>query len=188
MPIKKLTFKIQGVSPILLHNGQTADPLNEWSKNIHAITRRRNKTDADHEEMARLEWYAGLYVFDQRVSITASMLHGTLIGGAKKEKKGPIIKAGIWFTQDFFPLIYDGPSNINDLWEDEKYRLTVGVRVQTSRIMRTRPKFDKWSLEFSCDTDNAQVDEADVKTILETAGRSVGLGDWRLRYGRFIVL
>ena len=188
MPIKTLSFKIQGVCPILFHNGQTADPLNEWTKQIKTISGKRKKTDADHEKMAELEWMAALYVSGGKVSVASNMLHGMLIEGAKKEKKGPLAKSGIWFTEDFFPLIYEGPTDIKELWQDPNFRLTAGVRVQTSRIMRTRPKFDKWNLEFSCDTDDAQINEADVRGILETAGRSVGLGDWRPRYGRFLVL
>lgn len=185
MSIKTLTFQIRGVTPILFHNGQTADPLNEWTKRIKSISGKRKKTDADLEKMAEYEWKAGLYVSSGQVAVSANMIHGMLIEAAKKEKKGPLAKAGIWFTQDFFPLTYEGPREIDELWQDERFRLTVGVRVQKNRIMRTRPKFDHWELEFSCDTDDTQINKSDVEGMLEIGGQMVGLGDWRPRYGRF---
>lgn len=120
-----------------------------------------------------------------KVAVSANMIHGMLIEAAKKEKKGPLAKAGIWFTQDFFPLIYEGQTDIDALWRNQQFRLTVGVRVQKNRIMRTRPKFDKWELEFSCETDDTQINKSDVEGILEIGGQMVGLGDWRPRYGRF---
>ena len=49
-------IRFQGVSPLLCHNGQTADPRNAYSKAIKAISGKRKKTDSDYDEMARLEW------------------------------------------------------------------------------------------------------------------------------------
>jgi hypothetical protein len=62
MGLKQLEISIRGVSPLLMHNGQTADPLNTFSKQLKAVSGKRKKTEEDYAEMSRIEWHAALYV------------------------------------------------------------------------------------------------------------------------------
>src|SRR5688572_21014856 len=48
-------------SALVLHNERLADPLDSMTRAIGTFTKKRNKTITDHEEIARLEWYGGLY-------------------------------------------------------------------------------------------------------------------------------
>jgi len=187
MSYQALTYQIRGLCPILLHNGQTADPLNHYAKEIKKIASKRNKTDADIEQMMMLEWQAGLYIENKAVVIPDTVLLGMITAAAKKIKKGPQAKSGI-FIQGNFPLQYEGPKNLEKLWQDEKFRLTVKVTVNRSSIMRTRPKFDKWSLGFPVEIDTTLINESDLTDILKIGGKQIGLGDWRPRYGRFEVV
>lgn len=59
------------------------------------------------------------------------------------------------------------------------------VVIQRSRIMRSRPRFDKWELSFEIEVIDDRIDEHIVKEILNYAGLYVGIGDVRPRYGRF---
>ena len=61
------------------------------------------------------------------------------------------------------------------------------VKVQKQRVMRTRPIFRDRSATFSILLDETQLDPRQVVDILHLAGRYVGLGDWRPRFGRFEV-
>ena len=88
LPAVQIHF--QGVSPLLCHNGQTADPRNTYSKAIKAISGKRKKVDADYDEMARLEWLAGLYRIDGDLVIPDYVIESTMIGGAKKSKRGEV--------------------------------------------------------------------------------------------------
>lgn len=137
--------------------------------------------------MMMLEWQAGLYVENGVVGIPDTVLLGMLIAAAKKIKKGQQAKSGI-FVQGFFPLKYDGSTDLKKLWENEEFRLTAKVRVGTSSVMRTRPKFDNWSLEFNAEIDDTLINEGDLNEILKIGGKQIGLGDWRPRFGRFEVL
>lgn len=56
--LEELKIKIVGISPLLMHNGQTSDPLNRFSKQLKAVSSKRKKSDEDYEEMARIEWHA----------------------------------------------------------------------------------------------------------------------------------
>lgn len=62
MPWKTLVIDMMGKTPLLTHNSQLSDPLNPWSKKLKSITSKKKKTDADHEEAARIEWKGGLYL------------------------------------------------------------------------------------------------------------------------------
>lgn len=183
-----LTVTIEGTTPTLMHNGQLADPLNKWSKAIKVISGKRKKTDSDHEEMARLEFLGGLYL-DKNLAPCwpGENIKRMLVDAAKKSKSGPSAKIGL-LVQGDFPLIYDGPKDANKLWEDERFRSRVSCKVQTSRVMRTRPIFRDWKLRITVQHDPDIVNRDTVIEWIETAGRQIGLSDWRPDFGSFVLV
>ena len=188
MSHQTLRFKITGDSPLLMHNGQLADPMNKWSKSIKAITGKRKKTDADLEEMARLEWYGGLYLEDGKPCIPGEVLEASFVNGAKKFKQGKLAQMGV-FCPGNYPIEYADPADsIDELWNSSNHRLTVGCKLGgRGVVMRTRPRFEGWSAICELVFDDEVLSEPDIWAILETTGRYIGLMDWRPRYGRFSV-
>lgn len=186
MAYKTLNFKITGVVPLLMHNGQLADPLNDLSKAIKKITSKRDRTDADEEEKARLEWHGSLYLKDGKPCLPGEILEAAFVAAAKKQKKGKQANAGI-FCDDSYPLTYDGARNPQELWADPQYRLTVRAVVKQNSVMRTRPIFRDWSCNIQVRYDEGLLNEEDVNRIVRTTGEIVGVGDWRPKYGRFTV-
>lgn len=74
------------------------------------------------------------------------------------------------------------------LWEqNERYADVRAVIVNNSRVMRTRPIFHDWSIEFSADFDDEQINRDQLIKATEDAGRMVGLCDYRPKFGRFTV-
>ncbi len=183
---KPLKFKITGVAPLLMHNGQTADPLNPHSQSIAEITSKRKKTEADYRELARREWYAGLYLMDGEPCIPAEVWEAALIKGARKEKRGPNAQAGL-IVENNSKLEYDGPRKPDKLWEDERFRLRIPAKVTMSRVIRTRPRFDNWRAEVIVKYLPELLNPKEVRSFLVTAGEQIGLLDWRPRFGRFAV-
>jgi hypothetical protein len=186
MAFRILNFKITGAAPLLMHNGQLADPLCEISKQLRKITSKRDKTDADREEMARLEWHGSLYLADGKPCLPGEILEAAFVTAAKKQKKGKQAQAGI-FCPDSYPLVYDGAHKPSELWADPQYRLTVGARVQQGRVMRTRPIFREWSCKIQVQYDDSLLNEEEIKHIVRVTGEIIGVGDWRPKYGRFKV-
>jgi hypothetical protein len=184
MAYKKLSFKITGVAPLLMHNGQLADPANEFSKQMRKISSKRDKTEADFEELARLEWFGSLYLKDGKPCLPGEILEAAFVAAAKKQKKGKQAQAGI-FCPDSYRLIYDDARKPEELWADTQYRYTVGVRIQQNRVMRTRPIFRDWSCEIEVDYDDGLLNEEEVRHIVRVTGEIIGVGDWRPKYGRF---
>lgn len=181
-----LSFKITGVSAVLFHNGQLVDPLNQHSMSIREITAKKKKVDADHLEMGKREWFGGLYLSGGEPCIPAEMVEALLIRGAMKEKAGPAAKAGLLVEKNA-KLEYDGPRNPNELWKDERFRFRVAAKVGTSKVMRTRPKFDTWWANIEVKFLASMLNAKDVRGFLVTGGEQIGIGDWRPRFGRFTV-
>lgn len=187
---EKLTFKIQGISPLLMHNGQLADPGNQYSRAVKEISSKRNKTEADFEEMARLEWMGSLYLADGAPCIPGYVLEATLIGrggAARKQKMGKQAAAGLYVTANF-PLEYDGPRDPKELWTINRFRFQALVRVGQARVMRTRPIFNEWAATVNIEVEPDLVNVADAKLWMAIAGRESGLMDWRPKFGRFEVV
>ena len=184
-------YKLTGMTPMIMHNGQMASPINKWARLIKGISSKRNKTDADYEEMARLEFFGSLYMSkDDGPIVPAKNLTALIINGAKKERKGKDAGAGIFVT-DHARLDYDGPRTVEELWESEEFISQEMVNVQRSKVLRTRPIFEDWSLVLHLEYEDTLVNTREIDRWLEIAGLQIGLGDWRPqyygRYGRFNV-
>ena len=59
--------------------------------------------------------------------------------------------------------------------------------VQRGRILRARPRWDAWALKFTVQVTDPRGTEIDLKQFLEEAGRTVGIGDYRPKFGLFEV-
>jgi hypothetical protein len=186
MSYKSLTFKIHGTASLLMHNGQTANPLNDFSKQMKKLSSKRSKTEEDYLELARVEWFAGLYLKNKKPCIPGFIMEAVMAEAARRSKRGKLALAGI-IVPDDAELIYKGPTDLNELWEDAAFRLTAAVKIKMIKVMRTRPRFDEWSAEITVKYDPRILNEEDIKDIFQVAG-DVGLMDWRPRCGRFEVI
>jgi hypothetical protein len=172
-----------------MHNGQLADPLNEWAKRISAVSSKRKKVESDLEEMAKLEFLGSLYLYDGFPCIPTEVIDACLTGrggASRKVRAGASVQAGV-FADAPLPLEYDGPRPPLELWEDHRFRLRVAAKIGQAKVMRTRPIFEQWSASGKIAYNPDLVNEQNLRSWLELAGAEVGIGDWRPKYGRFTV-
>ena len=188
MAYQTMKVRIVGVAPLLMHNSQLADPMNKFTRAIKEITAKgRKKTDSDLEQLAHLEFIGGLYLDEKgHPAVPGECIEGMIRDGARKGRKGKDAQCGI-ISDGIWPLIYDGPKDAEKLWLDERFRDYRGVRVNNSRVMRMRPKFMEWALEFGVSFQEEVLNLADLKKWLIDAGQFVGFVDGRPRFGRFEV-
>ena len=78
--METLKARLTGLVPLILHNARLADPLDPISKAMKTVSSKRKKTDADFEELARLEFEGGLYMVDDEPVIPARLIYGLLAG------------------------------------------------------------------------------------------------------------
>jgi hypothetical protein len=187
---KRIEISIKGVAPLITHNGQLADPMNEWTKAIAAISSKgKAMTDADRIEMGRLEFFGGLYLHEGAPCIPGVNIESLILAGAKKSKMGPQFKAGL-ICDGYFPLEYAGPKDPTKMWECGRFKHYCRVKLNgKSTVNRTRPIFHEWALKFVVQYLDSVIKSRDsvVKAIGE-AGMIVGLGDYKPRFGRFEVV
>lgn len=183
----EFTITIEGTAPLLMHNSRLANPLDPATRALKKVTGKRNKTEEDHAEMARLEFLGGLY-HDPDIGpyIPGENIWRCLWDAAKKYKMGVKVKEGVFITSDINPLAYGGPREATELWADENFRHMASVKVGMSRTMRCRPQFREWRVAADGVLDPSLLEPSNLESIAETAGQLIGLGDWRPRFGRFI--
>ena len=186
---QSLKLRLRGASPMIEHNGQTANPLNKYSKQLKAVSGKRNKTDEDFEKMAKIEFNAGWYLGEKgEFTLPAHNIEAAMLEGAKKNKNGRLVQGGAFVVDDPALEFKGSKKTVDQLWDGGEHALMVSVRVQRNRVMRTRPLVPAgWSSVVEVKYDPAIVQPEAIVQALEVAGLERGLGDWRPKYGRFVV-
>lgn len=185
-----------GGAPLVCHNERLADPLDEFTQAIGAISKKRNKTTADHEEIAYLEFLGGMYSSPALTTpmngsnpapcLPAWNILRCLQDGGRRHKRGMDVPRGIYPLAESVPILYDGPTDPQKMWEAGGFSLRKSVGVQRSRTMRTRPFFADWQAKLPIEVDATVFDVHTLRTLWKDAGIYAGLGEMRPIYGRFI--
>lgn len=171
---------------LMMHNSRLSDPLDKKTQALKTVSKKRQKTEEDHEELARLEFIGGLYCDDDiGPFIPSKWLNSMLIEGARKSKQGRAFEAGISVVEERNKLHYKGPRNAEALWQNKDFVDRRSVGVTQSRVMRTRPIFRNWSVKFAVEYDENQVDAQQIESAVEMAA-PFGIGDGRPMFaGKF---
>jgi len=188
--MKQLNIRVKGESPLMTHNVQLANPLGKYAQTLKPLTSKRNKTDSDLMEIARIEWEGGLYLNNGRVHMPIRCLNAAFYAGAKKRKNGPRWKTGAVLDGEPYYLDYNGPKisveengKIPNPELDKFYEKLCDidlVKVSSSMVPRARPIFFDWSIP--CVTilyDENIVDERTLMDMCKDAGYLVGLCERR---------
>lgn len=188
--MQEINVYIRGTAPLLMHSDKLADPLCEAAKEMSEISSKRKKTDADHRQMALLEWRAGMY-HDEELGpyLPAEMLDKMLVVAARSRKRGKDVEAAARCKEDRVKLLYDGPRTQDALWgKQAQFAYRRSVVVSGRRVMRTRPIFRSWEAKYTLVFDEERLNGKDLIEFLQFGGRYCGLGDYRPRFGRFEVV
>ena len=202
--MKAIKVKLIGINYLLIHNDRAADPLDIYSKRLKEISSKRNKTEADHELMARIEWESALYLMDGEVKIPSRNIERCIEEGGKKNKKGKDIRKFIEISDTYISLKYSGtpiknipiPKTVDDIPMKELNAIFAArehfdrrsVKVGQAKIMRTRPIFKDWSLAFELQYVDGSINFNEIEKACEIAGSDIGLCEHNInRYGRFTV-
>lgn len=170
--VKTVNISIQGVVPLLMHRF----PIDE--KNNGKAKRRAEVYNFDKDcQKALYSNSGGCYVPSTWVS---AMLKKA---GAHFKKQGgstyrDIMDASVFIEPSEIPL--------DKKTYDEKFIVPVVIRRQ--RIVKARPKFNSWRITFVIHFDEELISKDVLRQILEEGGETIGLGDWRPKYGRFKVV
>ena len=187
-----ISVRFVGTSPLCMHNGQLANPFNPYAQQIQALNKEKKRKGQDPlgvmREMADVEWEGGLY-YDPAVGpyLPEAMVRACIQEGAKLTRGGRTVTRSVLVRPTKIPLLYAGPRTVDLLKPLPAFRDQRMVRVQTSGVLRTRPIFHEWSIEFDVHYNPEGIDAMDLAKYLLDAGQFEGLAEGRgkLGFGRF---
>lgn len=173
-----------GGTPLLMHHERLSDPLDTYCRQLAAVSSKRKKTDADHREMAHIEFQGGMYTNGNGPCIPTINILRTLQEAAKRHKRGADVLRGIVPLTEHADLSYEGPRDPEELWK-EGFWLRKSVGISNRRVIRTRPHFHDWVVSAPFEVDPTIFDSDTLAQIVHEAGRYIGLCDRRPINGRF---
>lgn len=187
--MKMLNITWRGITPLIQHSCKCVNPLHPISRKMKEITSKPSKkrTEDDLILLSDLEWEGGLY-WDDAIGlyIPAENIEATVRDGAKNARKGKNVERGFAVKEMMVPLDIGEDLTLDQLRADYRFRDVRQMKVQTSRVTRTRPRFNMWSIQFSAAYDETQIDLQTLADAMEYAGQYVGLCDSRPKYGKFV--
>lgn len=185
--MKQIKCEFHGISPLIMHSCQCVNPLHPITLEMKKINaKKKNKTEEDLIVLSDLEWEAGLY-YDESVGIyiPAENIEATIREGAKARRKGKDIVKGFQCEDMMIPLDIGENLTKEEMKKDFRFRDVRAMRVMSSRVMRTRPRFNMWNLTFTALYDEKIISFNEIVDAIEYAGQYVGLCDSRPKYGKF---
>ena len=172
--MQKAKVKIKGIAPLLMNRFAMEKPEDTKAK------RRDEQYDVKEEAEKALYKDDKIGCYAPSVWIEASLREA---GKEFKSAKGrgtqkATILSSVFIDPEKIPL--------NKKTYDE---LDVRpVVIQRNRVVKGRPKFNSWELEFTINFNEDRIKKDTLKQILEEAGVSKGIGDYRPKFGRFEVV
>jgi len=186
--MKQIKCEFHGISPLIMHSCQCVNPLHPITLEMKKINaKKKNKTEEDLIVLSDLEWEAGLY-YDESVGIyiPAENIEATIREGAKARRKGKDIVKGFQCEDMMIPMDIGENLTKEEMKKDFRFRDVRAMRVMSSRVMRTRPRFNMWNLTFTALYDEKIISFNEITDAIEYAGQYVGLCDSRPKYGKFV--
>lgn len=190
----QINARIRGTAPLLQHS---------FTQN-HLVTLMEGASKRTGSPDYSLEWLATMYITkDNYLCQPATHIEGAIQRAAtsfKMKGKGgktwkDFIKAYCYVLPDDILHLCNGqpiPAPDASLVDNPTDMLSVNimrVKVQRAAVARSRLMISAgWELAFTIEVQDEQVRPDVAHQILSEAGRAVGIGDYRPRYGRFEVI
>jgi len=183
-----MTIRLKGSAPTIMQSDRLVNPFDPITRQLKTLTAKRKKTDADLEEISRLEFFGSLY-YDKKIGPywPGQNIDRMIFDAAKLSRRGQDIKRAFMVLDDMVALQYEGPRTPEELYTDERFVDIRSVVIRGQRIMTTRPIFRDWKVEYQCAWDPDVLNRDDVVAFHATAGQFIGLSTYRPRFGRFLV-
>ena len=166
--------KLIGTTPLILHRFS-----DEAAENASSGTRSSKLTTDRGTPYEQCEQFLYKGLNDELVIPQPNLLRSIIDGGRftkigrsqiTTERKSELFSC-LTITAATIPLIYRQPWKVD----------TRAVRIPATggRILRHRPMFDDWGLEFEMELDTEILSGKLLRKIVDDAGSRVGLGDFR---------
>lgn len=179
-----IEVQIRGVSALLMQAFGLDFENGDQSRTIIRV----QKTPREQAE-------AVAYRNSEHFYIPSSWIAGAIRdAGANHKLRGSrrslrfVVPSAVFVVEEHITICSDGRP-VEDFEVDSR---PVTIPSTKGRIMRHRPRFDAWDMAFHLEVDPSKLPEELVHQLLEEAGRSIGIGDFRPArggsFGRFAII
>ena len=157
--MKTLSVTIEGITPLLMHSFPLVP--------IPGIDKMTPEDQAEHATYRDPD--GKLYV--PGIAVQRAFIGGaTYVKGKGRASLQKPVCAGVFITPE--RIILAQQSYVID-------SRPVVIAATKGRIVRHRPRFDKWTLAFTLEDDPELISAAQMREIVDSTGKRVGLLDFR---------
>jgi hypothetical protein len=178
---------VEGVAPLLQHKFPLPD-FSDLGKGGKQSTGEKDYTE---------EWKDYLYVdsdgeiFQPAVHFDGCMVKAAVnfkIQGKRGKTYKDLFKGNVFCSPDEILHGIKAPETLDNDADKPLYLDIRPVVISRARVVRIRPAFAPgWKLSFEIEILDDQIPANVVNEVLSLAGKTVGVGDFRPRFGRFMV-
>lgn len=173
---KTITVKITGLSPLLMHSYPMV-PIEALEK----------KLPAEQAEYAAYRIPTGVDHAGELCIPSTSMQRALVAGAAYSKGKG---RATLQKPAAACLLVEDMYLPLNATTYEVDARPVV-IPATKGRVVRYRPRLDKWATTFVLSYDDSLLSAKQVRQVVDDTGKNVGILDFRPEkkgpFGRFVV-
>ena len=198
MKIRTLKLEIKGTSPLIIHNGAGANPIDprempdflqkkfdckRYIEAIKPLSSKKKKSETDFENLALLGFYSSLYLNDKgQIIIPAECFLAQIIKQSMDLRKGPLFKKAVTVPKDSVLEFENKSKPLKSLFE--KHRYDSIVRIASAKTPRTRAIFNKWSFKIEIEFISDLLSKQDLIEVIDL-GKFSGFLARRPQYGRY---
>lgn len=182
-----VNVQVEGIAPLMQHRY----PLPDFADLSKGGKKKTGEQDYSQEWKEYLyatpegEIYQPATHFDGALVKAAA---GYKIQGARGKTYKDLFKGNVFVSPDAIFHNVKVPESLDTDADKPLYLDVRPVVIQRARVVRIRPTFAPgWKLEFEISVLDDQIPANVVNEVLTLAGRTVGVGDFRPRFGRFMI-
>lgn len=182
-----VNVSVEGVSPLLQHKYPLPN-FEDLGKGGKQATGEKDYTE---------EWKDYLYVdsdgeiYQPAIHFDSAMVKAAVnfkIQGKRGKTYKDLFKGNVFCSPDEILHGIKAPDTLDNDGDKPLYLDYRPVVVNRARVGRLRPaRSPGWKLDFVIEVLDDQIPHNVVLEVLTMAGKTVGIGDFRPRFGRFIV-
>ena len=177
---------IQGTAPLM----QNRFPMPDLSQLSKGGTKHTGSKDYTQEWREKL-YTEGNQVVQQSCHIESALIKAAAsfrITGKRGKSYKDLFSANIVIDPVNIPHCVEVPEELDTDADKPLYVDMRPVIVMRARVVRLRPCFKPgWSLSFTINVTDDELPFEILSDVLTLAGKTVGIGDYRPKFGRFMV-
>lgn len=176
--MKKVKVQIKGITPLLMNKPEAYGFDEQWIE-------KKASTDWEKEALKKLYVDSKEIIYQPATHLDRALIEAGKKIRVKGQGKATYSKLfGSMISVEEFEIVHKKQTY-------EIYKALVVIPSTKGRVMRYRPLFKDWALEFHINFEE-EIPAEVIKEALEIAGKYVGIGDWRPekkgKFGKFQVV